>query len=70
MKGYFADVLDANDLVKLSMHVWYVTTLHFGLRAKEVLMQLRQTWNSRKTKTEKLSFCLRILTAVTVNCRA
>ena len=40
---YFEDVLRANDPIKLSMYTWYWITLHFGLRAREVQVQLRKT---------------------------
>ena len=40
---YFEDVLRANDPIKLSMYAWYWITLHFGLRAREVQVQLRKT---------------------------
>ena len=40
---YFEDVLRANDPIKLSVYAWYWITLHFGLRAREVQVQLRKT---------------------------
>ena len=43
LKDYYSNVLEANDPIKLSMYVWYVLTLHFGLRAREVQLQLKKT---------------------------
>ena len=40
LEHYFDDVLVANDLVKLTMYVWFETTLHFGLRGREVQVQM------------------------------
>ena len=36
LEHYFDDVLVANDPVKLTMYVWFETTLHFGLCGREV----------------------------------
>ena len=40
LEHYFDDVLVANDPVKLTMYVWLETTLHFGLRGREVQVQM------------------------------
>ena len=43
LEAYFSDVLQANDPIKLTEFVWYVITLHFGLRAREIQVQLRKS---------------------------
>ena len=43
LERYFSDVLQGNDPIKLTEFVWYVITLHFGLRAREVQVQLRKS---------------------------
>ena len=34
VNAFFPDILEANDPVKLTMSVWYVMTIHFGLRGQ------------------------------------
>ena len=43
LEAYFSDVLQANDPIKLTEFVWYVITLHCGLRAREIQVQLRKS---------------------------
>ena len=43
VQALFADVLESNDPVKLTMYVWYAMTMHFGLRGHEVQVRLKKS---------------------------
>ena len=43
VQAFFADVLESNDPVKLTMYVWYAMTMHFGLRGHEVQVRLKKS---------------------------
>ena len=43
LEGYFADVLDSTDPVKLTQYCWLYVTLHFALRGAEVQIKLKKT---------------------------
>ena len=41
--GYFSDVLDVGDPIKLTQYCWYHITMHFSLRASEVQTKLKKS---------------------------